>query len=82
MVVDRLPTLDQLTGGEFVRVRRVSDVDATLLQEYRRFGLRPRAAVEVLAVEPGNGPVVVRVAGAVRRLTRQAAAGVFVEVLE
>ena len=81
MVVEHLPTLDQRSTGDRSMVRRVSDDDADMLREYRRLGLRPRATVEVVDTEPRGGPLTIRVAGAVHRLTREAASGVFVEVL-
>ncbi|HSG81737.1 MAG TPA: metal-dependent transcriptional regulator [Gemmatimonadota bacterium] len=75
----RHPTLAELRGGARATVREVSDADEGRLRYLAELGLYPGTQVEVLDREPFEGPIRVRVAGAVRSLGKALAEIVSVE---
>jgi DtxR family Mn-dependent transcriptional regulator len=64
---------------EQLLVTRVSDEDADLLRHFKSLGVIPGTAVEFVRKEPFEGPLVLRIAGRLVRITPQAARGVFVD---
>ena len=70
--------LTSLKPGQLAQVAEVSDHDAALLRYLGERGLYPKARVHVVAVEPYQGPVTVRVGDAQYALGREAAGHVYV----
>lgn len=64
--------------GCTVVVQRVSDQDPDLLHYLEDIGLMPRAALEVVAKAPFNGPLTVRVAGEEQVIGYEVAGRIFV----
>lgn len=60
-------------------VRRVSDEDSGLLRHFKSLGVVPGVQIEFVRKEPFEGPLVLRIAGKLVRITPQAARGVFVD---
>ncbi len=76
------PPLSQLPGGARAVVREVSDADEGRLRYLAELGLFPGTRVEVLAREPFDGPIRVRIGGRERSLGRGLAEVVRVELDE
>jgi DtxR family Mn-dependent transcriptional regulator len=72
-------TLDQLPLGERSRVASVSDRDGARLRYLGELGLTPGEEVEVVERAPFDGPLSVRVRGAIRQIGRGLASIVRVE---
>lgn len=70
--------LTSLKPGQRARVAEVSDHDAALLRYLGERGLFPRAHVRLVAVEPYQGPLTVRVGDGECALGREAADHVYV----
>ena len=72
-------TLDQLPPGAHGRVASVSDRDGARLRYLGELGLTPGEEVEVVERAPFDGPISVRVRGAIRQIGRTLAAIVRIE---
>jgi DtxR family Mn-dependent transcriptional regulator len=72
-------SLVEVTAGERVRVRRVSDRDPGKLRVLERLGLRLGSEVDVVDQSEYEGPIGVRVAGRHRHVPLGVARVVFVE---
>src|SRR5215469_3826765 len=72
-------SLEEVTAGERVRVRRVSDRDPGKLRVLERLGLRLGSEVDVVDQSEYEGPIGVRVAGRYRHVPLGVARVVFVE---
>lgn len=70
--------LTSLRPGQRARVAEVSDHDAALLRYLGQRGLYPKAQLCLMAVEPYQGPLTVRVGDAEFALGREAAGHVYV----
>jgi DtxR family Mn-dependent transcriptional regulator len=70
--------LAELRPGRKAVVAEVSDHDPKLLRYLGERGLYPKVEVEVLGVEPFQGPLRIRVEGKEQLLGREAARHVFV----
>jgi len=78
---DPLPTLDGLAQGQIANVRRVRDEDAGALRFLAELNLVPGVLVEILEVQPFNGPLTLRIDGAIRVIGRELAHFVQVEII-
>lgn len=65
--------LSHLAPGQMATVARVSTPSEEMLRYLGNRGLRPGVSVEVLAVEPFNGPLTIRVGEAEHLLSREVA---------
>ena len=70
--------LTSLKPGQRAQVAEVSDHDAALLRYLGKRGLYPNAHVHIVAVEPYQGPLTVRVGDTEYALGREAAGHVYV----
>jgi DtxR family Mn-dependent transcriptional regulator len=70
--------LDELEPGQTAVIAEVSDHDPALLRYLGELGLYPKSKIFVIAVEPFNGPLTIRVGEAEHVLGREAARYVFV----
>jgi len=71
-------SLEEVTAGERVRVRRVSDRDPGKLRVLERLGLRLGSEVDVVDQSEYEGPIEVRVGGRRRQVPLGVARAVFV----
>jgi len=78
---DPLPTLDALARGQIATVSRVRDEDAEALRFLAELNLVPGALVEILEVQPFNGPLTLRIEGTTRVIGRELARFVQVEIV-
>ena len=81
MNTELYPSLDEIGAGTSIIVRRLSDRDSALLRYYSELGLHPGTEAQVVDVAPHGGPLTVKVNGHRHHLSRQTAAGIFVEVV-
>ncbi len=82
-VTERASTrLTDLEPGQSALVAEVSDHDSVLLRYLGRLGLYPSTRVSVVAVEPFDGPIIVRVGEVEHALGRPAAGHVLVTEIE
>lgn len=72
-------SLAELPEKAKARVARVCDQDAERLRYFAELGLVPKARVEVIGSAPFDGPISVRVAGAVHALDRRLARMILIE---
>ncbi|MDZ4698063.1 MAG: metal-dependent transcriptional regulator [Rhodothermales bacterium] len=72
--------LTQVSAGQAVVVRRVSDADPELLHYLEELGLMPRAEVVVVEKAPFNGPLDVRIGEETKTVGFAVASNVFVVV--
>jgi DtxR family transcriptional regulator, Mn-dependent transcriptional regulator len=75
-----LEPLSSLEPGDMARVERVSDKDAERLRYLAELGIVPGASVQVLAREPFEGPVALRVGSETRTIGLALASQVLVAV--
>jgi DtxR family transcriptional regulator, Mn-dependent transcriptional regulator len=75
----RYPSLSELEPGACATLRRVPDEDPAALRYLAELDLRPGAELEVLAVDPFNGPLRVRINGREQVIGRELAWHVKVE---
>jgi DtxR family Mn-dependent transcriptional regulator len=73
------PALSEMKSGALVIVREVSDADESRLRYLAELGLFPGTRLDVIAQEPFEGPIRVRIAGEERSLGRSLAEIVRVE---
>lgn len=71
--------LSDAEPGELLVVLRVRDQNPEVLRYLARIGIRLDAAIEVVAKQPFNGPLDIRVAGERHAIGRELAGNVFVE---
>ena len=74
-------TLAQQNAPARLVIRRVRDEDAELLRHLKTLGMIPGTAIEFVAQEPFDGPLVLNVGGKRVRLTPHAARQVFVDAV-
>jgi DtxR family transcriptional regulator, Mn-dependent transcriptional regulator len=70
--------LSDLVAGQRARVAEVGDEDSAMLRHFADLGLFPETPVEVVSVEPFDGPIVLRVGGRKRSIGRPAAEHIYV----
>ncbi|MDR0787217.1 MAG: metal-dependent transcriptional regulator [Gemmatimonadota bacterium] len=70
--------LSTLVVGQRATVAEVEDEDAAMLRHFAELGLFPGTDVEVTAVGPFGGPIILRASGRENGIGRQAADHVFV----
>jgi DtxR family Mn-dependent transcriptional regulator len=75
----RHPALSEMKSGARVIVREVSDADESRLRYLAELGLFPGTRLDIVAQEPFEGPIRVRIAGQERSLGRGLAEIVRVE---
>jgi len=73
-----LAQLSDLAPGESARVERVSDSSAELLRYLAELGIVPGTAVHVIAREPFEGPIALRLSSGTRTIGPALAAQVLV----
>lgn len=73
-----LITLGALEAGDNARVERVSDSSAELLRYLAELGIIPGASIRVIAREPFDGPIAIRVASGIKTIGPTLAAQVLV----
>jgi len=73
-----LVPLSSLQPGDSARVERVSDEDADRLRYFAELGIVPGAIVEIIAREPFDGPIALRVADASRTIGHELASQILV----
>jgi DtxR family Mn-dependent transcriptional regulator len=73
-----LATLSDLAPGERARVERVSDSSAELLRYLAEVGIMPGTTVQVIAREPFEGPIALRLPNGARTIGTALAAQVLV----
>lgn len=73
--------ISALPVGSSGRIRRVSNENNALLRHCFERGLVPMTAFELLAIDPFEGPVTIRLNGNVQVVGRELAGKLFVEIL-
>jgi DtxR family Mn-dependent transcriptional regulator len=73
--------LSSLEPGDSARVERVSDESGDRLRYLAELGIVPGAEVQIVASEPFEGPIAMRVAGATRTIGRELASQILVAAL-
>ncbi|HSR68805.1 MAG TPA: metal-dependent transcriptional regulator [Acidobacteriota bacterium] len=77
----RFDSLWEVSAGQTVEVRRVSDRDSDVLRYLASIGVYPDVQLEVMDKAPFNGPVNIKVEGKVHGLSEQLARQIFVSPL-
>jgi DtxR family Mn-dependent transcriptional regulator len=75
-----LPTLADVQPGTVVQVQRVGDRDAERLRYLAELGIVPGVRLEVLAQEPFDGPITLRIGATQHAVGRTLAGQIFVHV--
>jgi len=74
--------LSTLVAGQRGTVAEVGDEDSAMLRYFADLGLFPETEVEVVSVDPFEGPMTLLIAGNERSIGRPAAAHIFVDLGE
>jgi DtxR family Mn-dependent transcriptional regulator len=72
--------LSEVDSGSFVTIGQVNDGDSEMLRYFADLGLVPGTRIEVLAKEPFNGPLRLRIDQTEHYVGREVARNVFVEI--
>ncbi|MEE8350480.1 MAG: metal-dependent transcriptional regulator [Acidobacteriota bacterium] len=75
---ERFHSLWEISGGENVKVRRVSDSDPEVLRYLAEIGVLPEVEISVLKKAPFNGPIHIEVNNLEHSLSEELARQIFV----